>query len=382
MGLVGYDQWQVSDNGGTLIDGVTPASSLPYYEVHAVGVQTNLILPVHGLAFFFKYYDEYAARSRPEGRTFVFGGAWTYRIPKPREAPNAVTAECSVDGSPVVEGSNQAVTASAKASNIQGLPMNYSWMITSGKVDGTGAQVRWDSTGVGPGTYTIHAKVDDGKGVSASCSSDVMVNPKPSPPPPTMSCLADPSSVQAGGRSTVTATVNDSTGTPLTYTWQANSGQIVGTGASVQFDSSGLGAGDYTVTGRVANGGGGAADCTASVSVQEPPPAPQASKVGSCNFKPGSSKLDNVCKRLLDDAAVRLQNDPKATIVLIGYADPSEKKPDIVSKARGENASQYLSKEKGVAESRMQPRNGAGTAGGGQENYRMDIVFVPDGASY
>jgi len=301
---------------------------------------------------------------------------------KPK-APDTVTASCSVDKSSIVADSGDMIAATASGSDSYNHPIaTYTWSATGGKVDGTGPQARWDSTGVAPGTYTISAHLDDGHGASASCSSDVTVNPKPVPPPPTMSCSADPSSVQVGGRSTVTATANDSTGTALTYTWQANSGQVVGTGASVQFDSTGLAAGDYTVTGRVTNGNGAAADCSATVSVQAPPPAPQASKIGSCNFKAGSSKVDNVCKRVLDDAAVRLQNDPKATVVLIGYADPSEKKPDTLSKARGDNASQYLSKTKGVADSRTQSRTAAGTAGAGQENYRVDVMFVPDGATF
>jgi outer membrane protein OmpA-like peptidoglycan-associated protein len=301
---------------------------------------------------------------------------------KPPKAPNAVTASCSVDPSSVVAGSNQPVTASANSSNTYGLPMNYSWAATGGKVDGTGAQARWDSTDVAPGTYSLTAKVDDGHGVSTSCSADVTVNPKPVPPPPTMRCSSDPSSVLAGARSTITASANDSTGTPLTYQWQTNGGQIVGSGASVQLDTTGLAPGDYAVTGRVANGVGGAGDCSASVNVQAPPAVPQASKIGSCNFKSGSAKVDNVCKRVLDDAAIRLQNDPKATVVLVGYADPAEKQPDTLSKTRGDNASQYLSKEKGVSETRAQSRSAAGQQGAGQDNYRVDVIFVPDGASY
>jgi hypothetical protein len=34
------------------------------------------------LVFFFKFYDEYSAKARPEGHTIVFGGSWTLRIPK------------------------------------------------------------------------------------------------------------------------------------------------------------------------------------------------------------------------------------------------------------------------------------------------------------
>jgi len=82
LGVVGYDQWQVSDNSGTTAIGL-PASLIPHYSVHGVGVQTNLIAPKKGLLGFFKYYGEYSANARVEGRTFVFGFSWTYSIPRP-----------------------------------------------------------------------------------------------------------------------------------------------------------------------------------------------------------------------------------------------------------------------------------------------------------
>jgi len=85
LGLVGYDQWQVSHSSGTL--GVNLASMIPFYSVHAIGFQANYILPAKDLAAFFKYYDEYRALARPEGRTIVFGFSWTFRIPKPTPAP-------------------------------------------------------------------------------------------------------------------------------------------------------------------------------------------------------------------------------------------------------------------------------------------------------
>jgi hypothetical protein len=90
LGLVGYDQWQTSKSSGTLIiAGIPiPESSIPYYSVHAVGVQANLILPAKDLSAFFKYYDEYHALARPQGRTFVFGFSWTLRIPKPELPKN------------------------------------------------------------------------------------------------------------------------------------------------------------------------------------------------------------------------------------------------------------------------------------------------------
>jgi len=88
LGLVGYDQWQVSSNGGTVIvAGIpAPASKTPYYSVHGIGFQSDFVLPAKDLSFFFKYYDEYRALARPEGRTIVFGLSWTLRIPKPLAA--------------------------------------------------------------------------------------------------------------------------------------------------------------------------------------------------------------------------------------------------------------------------------------------------------
>jgi hypothetical protein len=84
IGLIGYDQWQVSANGGNYVVAGLPvaASRVPYYSVHAVGIQTNYILPAKDLNFFFKYEPEYRALARPQGRTIVFGAAYTFKFPK------------------------------------------------------------------------------------------------------------------------------------------------------------------------------------------------------------------------------------------------------------------------------------------------------------
>jgi hypothetical protein len=80
LGVVGYDQWQMSSNKGTI--GSIPASLIPNYSAHAIGIQTNLIAPKPSLLGFFKYYWEYAAHARVQGRTIVFGFTWTFKIPK------------------------------------------------------------------------------------------------------------------------------------------------------------------------------------------------------------------------------------------------------------------------------------------------------------
>ena len=87
LGLIGYDQWQITANGGTVPIGSTnltiPASTLPYYSVHAIGGQLGYILPAKNLTFYFKGEHEYTAYSHFVGTTIVFGGTWTLRIPKP-----------------------------------------------------------------------------------------------------------------------------------------------------------------------------------------------------------------------------------------------------------------------------------------------------------
>ena len=91
LGLVGYDQWQVTQNGGTVPIGSTnltlPASLLPYYSVHALGGQATYILPPKNLTFYVKGEHEYTAYSHTVGNTLVFGGVWTLRIPKPAPPP-------------------------------------------------------------------------------------------------------------------------------------------------------------------------------------------------------------------------------------------------------------------------------------------------------
>jgi hypothetical protein len=90
VGAIGYDQWQITDNGGTVaVTGplgntiILPAKTLPYYSVHAVGGQLNYILPARHLALFFKFEHEYSSYSTTLGNTLVFGGSWTLCVPKP-----------------------------------------------------------------------------------------------------------------------------------------------------------------------------------------------------------------------------------------------------------------------------------------------------------
>jgi hypothetical protein len=296
--------------------------------------------------------------------------------------PDVVTAACAVDKAAVREGSEDYITANVSATDANGLPLTYQWTATGGSIDGSGPYVRWNSAGVGAGSYTLTSRVDNGAGKAASCTANLTVQPKPAPPPPTMTCTADRSTVLAGERAEITANVNDASGTAIRFTWQTNGGQIFGSGSIVQLDTSGLTPGIYTVTGRAENELHSACDCTAAITVQAPPAAPQASKVSACDFAPGSAGADNVCKRNLDDVAVRLQSDPRSKVVLVGSADLKEPRAAKLAGERTASCQKYLQEKKGVDASRVEVRSAAGVAGASTENRRVDIVFVPDGASY
>jgi outer membrane protein OmpA-like peptidoglycan-associated protein len=301
------------------------------------------------------------------------------RWPEKPLPPDSVTATCSADKASVMEGSSDYVTANVAATDANGRPLNYTWTASGGKIIGTGPYVRWDSTGVAGGNYDLTARVDNGAGRNASCSSSVTVQPKPAAAAPTMSCSANPATVIAGERPTITATVNDPSGTPLTYTWQANAGQIIGTGSSVQFDTSGLAPATYTVTGRAENGVHSACDCSTTVAVQAPAPAPEASKISECDFALNSARADNVCKRTLDDVAVRLQTDARAKIVVVGYAEPKEHRSQQLATERAESAKRYLNEKKSVDTSRVEVRTNTEA---GKEGRRAEIILVREGATY
>lgn len=303
---------------------------------------------------------------------------WPEKAPPVNHPP---TVNCTADKSSVYLDSGDTVAVSCNGADPDNDPLTYTWSSTSGRVDGTGPQVRWLSAGVPVGSSTITAKVDDGRGGSASSSANVSVEPKPNRPP-TTSCSADRTSVFAGEKVHITTNASDPDGDPLTYTWSANGGQVVGTGAAVDFDTTGLAPGNYTVTARVDDGRGGAADCSSTVEVKPVPPPPQASKIADCPFaKPLSTRVDNSCKRFLDDVALRLQNEPRGSAVIIGYSDPKESKnPGRVAGDRATNVVKYLG-EKGIDPSRVSTREGAGQSGA-TDNRRIDVIWVPEGATY
>jgi outer membrane protein OmpA-like peptidoglycan-associated protein len=304
--------------------------------------------------------------------------------PPPPPAPKGPpTASCSASPTSVYEGSTDTVTVHVNASSPDNLPLTYSYTASGGAVDGNGPDARWNSSGVNPGSYTVSVKVDDGKGGTASCTAEIRVEEKPHHPP-TVSVSANPATVMPGERSAITCNGTSPDNLPLTYTYTASSGQITGNGPQGQFDSTGAQPGTVTVKCEVTDSRGDKGEGSTTVEVQQPPPPPQATKVGDCGYTTaGVSRVDNACKRVLDDVALRLKNEPNAKLVIIGYADPKEPKATALAARRAELAKQFLG-EKGIDASRITTRTGEASKekGSEKENRRIEMVFVPEGATY
>jgi hypothetical protein len=314
------------------------------------------------------------------GTGIVLRWAYPPAPPKPNHPP---VAACSAAQPSVYEGSNAPIAIHVNATDADNDPLTYSYTATGGTVDGTGPDVRWNSNGLAIGTYTVNAKVDDGRGGTATCAVDVAVAKRPNQPP-TISCAPERNPIIAGERVAINSTASDPDGDPLTYSYSATGGQVSGTGPTAQFDSTGLSAGSYTVTCTADDGRGGRTSATTNVDVQQPAPPPQASKVGDCGYtKVGAGRFDNACKRVGDDVALRLTSEPNAKLVIVGYADPKEPNHAKLAQTRADGARKYLG-EKGIDVSRISTRVGTPSTEKGMEksNRRVDFVFVPEGATY
>jgi outer membrane protein OmpA-like peptidoglycan-associated protein len=304
--------------------------------------------------------------------------------PPPPPAPKGPPiASCSATPASVYAGSSDVVTVHVNANSPDNLPMTYNYTASGGTVDGNGPDARWNPSGVDPGSYTVTAKVDDGKGGTASCTAEIRVEEKPHHPP-TVSCTANPTTIMPGDRSTISLNAASPDNLPLTYSYSASSGQISGNGPQAQFDSTGAQPGTVTIKCDVTDSRGDKAEGSTTVEVQQPPPPPQATKVGDCDYaKAGVSRVDNACKRVLDDVALRLKNEPNAKVVVVGYADPKEPKATTLAARRAELVKQFLG-EKGIDASRVSTRVGEASkeTGSEKQNRRIEAMFVPEGATY
>ena len=98
-------------------------------------------------------------------------------VPRPNRPP---TMSCSADHATVTVGDPVEITA--EASDPDNDPLTYSWNTSGGRLEGTGANVKFHTHELPPGSYTITGHVDDGRSGTADCAVNVDVQ-APQPPP-------------------------------------------------------------------------------------------------------------------------------------------------------------------------------------------------------
>src|SRR5712664_4048375 len=294
-----------------------------------------------------------------------------FGIPNPPPPPNhSPVAACSVDPASVYAGSGGTVTVDVNASDPDNDSLTYNYSATGGSVEGTGPEARWSSAGAAVGSYTVNVKVDDGKGGTASCSADIKVEEKPNHPP-TASLTVERSPILPGEHTGVACNGSDPDNDPLTYSYTSTGGKIVGSGSNVQFDSTGLPPGSYSVKCAVNDGRGGTADASGNVEVKEPPQIKQLEAklaLHSIYFptaeptvaKPMGGLLASqevTLDALASDFKQYLTYRPDAHLILEGHADIRGAKDYNVklSERRVERTKSFLV-EKGVPADHLETR--------------------------
>ena len=281
--------------------------------------------------------------------------------------PPPITYACALTAPTGTIYPGDVVTVTGTATNLNPKKdAQYSWNSDSGPVSGTSNVVSIDTKAVAPGSYTVKGHVSQGNkpGQMADCSVPFTVAPFQ---PPTVGCSANPSTVNPGDPSTITANGVSPQNRPLTYSYSSTSGSISGNTSTATLTTTGAAPGTITVTCNVVDDKGQTASQMTTVTVAAPPapPAPATQSLCTISFDRDAkrpTRVDNEAKACLDDIALSAQRDPQATLAIVGSAGTDEKMANKRAEERAVNEKAYLVTEKGIDASRITVYTGtAGT---------------------
>jgi hypothetical protein len=323
------------------------------------------------------------------GLSFRFGGA----TPPPPKASCSVTPAAVLPWEGPVKASLQTADFNPKHA------LTTDWKGTGGNVSGDNVSATIDTTTLAPGSYTVTANVTDAKEKkmnSASCSASFTVK---QPHPPEVACSASPTTIHPGDPVTISAQGSSPDASQIkdpNFTASAGSvgsaqttpgsqpGQF-STTATV--DTSNVPPGPLNVTIAVADVHGLSATCVASANV-EALPAPvtivSESLISDCEFKNAKklARIDNECKAVLDEVALRLQHEPNGKLVVVGFAEEEEEvKVTEVEGLRAYNAKAYLTggeAKQQIDANRIEVRQSEDRATGSKAQF----YFVPEGGTF
>ena len=309
------------------------------------------------------------------GVVFSFGGNPAPPLPP----PSPLEYSCSVNPTAVTMG--DAIAASGTAINLSPAKTAvYTWSVDGGTVTGVESTAKIDTTNLAPGAYMLKGHVSEGSrpDENADCTAQYVVKAFP---PPTVSCVANPSSVISGDSSTITASGISPQNRPLTYSYSSTSGSVSGSGTTATLSTVGAMAGSITVICNAIDDKGQTGSGTTVVMVSVPPVAPKPVTSGLCSIQfdrdpQRPSRVDNDAKACLDEIALNLQQSTDATIAVVGNAAAGEKGGRKLASQRAVNTKAYLVSEKGIDSSRIAVYSGS------QDGKTVSTILIPAGATF
>lgn len=165
---------------------------------------------------------------------------------------------------------NMMVLVKPSVNNPKKIPLTYQYKVSGGKIIGQGEEVLWDLKGVRPGTYTMTATIDDGRGLINQTKSETVEVKECGVCHPPCICpslsVSDSGNVKAGETLSFKANVIGGTATDITYDWKVSQGEIIegqGTSEIKVKTSPGM---TGTITATVEIGGDLCADCRRTAS--------------------------------------------------------------------------------------------------------------------
>jgi hypothetical protein len=284
--------------------------------------------------------------------------------------PPPVTYACAVTAptGDIYPGDQVTITGTAGSLNPKH-DATYTWNSDSGPVSSTSNVVNIDTKTFSAGTFTVKGHVSQGTkpGQFADCSATFTVKAFL---PPTVGCSANPSTVNVGDSSTITANGVSPQNRPLTYSYSATAGSINGNTSTATLTTSGVAPGPITVTCNAVDDKGQSASQTTTVTVAAPARVEEVKQVTTTSLCTVSfdrdakrpSRVDNEAKACLDDIALNAQRDPNAKLAIVGSETAAEKEhghgkrattSEKMAEERAVNTKAYLVTEKGVDASRI-----------------------------
>ena len=315
------------------------SSTLDY---QLLGLLNLNLTPKFGMALGWRYlYEDY--RNNANGAIFnptTSGVIAGFNFNLGGKPPIPPTASCSASPAEVYAGELVTVTATGENLNPKWSVL-YSW--SGDGVTGNGPTASVNTSAMNPGSYPVRGEVKEGKPGKegekpwqvASCSASYTVKPFQ---PPTISCSVNPTTLNPGDTATITAQGLSPQNRPLTYSYQASSGSIHGTGTTGTYSSNGAASGPVQITCSVVDDKGQIATGSTTLTVQASPPPPEPEVVARLRLHsvyfptaqpterhPDGGLVDSqkaTLTTLAADFTAYLQQVPDARITLTGHADP------------------------------------------------------------